>query len=80
MNVEYKYRPPFKYLFVGLGGLFASAIFALAIGKDELWFSFVAGFFCLMMFAMGIGRITSYNVCYTKLLRNRNLKESIRQT
>ena len=61
MTEEYKYRPPFKYLFVGLGGLVMSAIFGLAIIKgDEIWFSIVVGIFFLMSLAMGIGFLTIF--------------------
>ena len=54
MTEVYKYRPPFKYLLGGLAGLFVSIIFGLAIGKDQIWFSIVVGFFCLMTLAMGV--------------------------
>ena len=60
MIEEYKYRPPFKYLFVGLSGILGSVIFGIAIGVDKIWLSIVMGIFCLMMSAMGIGFLTIF--------------------
>lgn len=61
MIEEYKYRPPIKYLFVGLCGLILFAIFGLAMIKgDEIWFSIVVGVFCLMGLVMGIGFLTIF--------------------
>ena len=60
MTEEYKYRPPLKYLFVGLGGLTMSVIFGMVIGADEIWFSIIMGLFCLMALAMGIGFLTIF--------------------
>lgn len=56
MTEEYKYRPPIKYLFVGLGGLVLFFIFGLAVIKgDEIWFAIIVGVFSLMSLGMGIG-------------------------
>ncbi|WNJ20353.1 hypothetical protein [Pontibacter sp. G13] len=61
MTKEYKYRPPIKYFFVGLGGLVMAAIFGLAMIKgDEVWFSIVVGIFCLTGLVMGIGFLTIF--------------------
>jgi hypothetical protein len=61
MTEEFKYRPPFKYLFVGLGGLVLSSIFGLAVIKgDEIWFSIIVGLFSLMGLGMGIGFLTIF--------------------
>ncbi len=60
MIEEYKYKPPIKYLVVGLSGLLASFIFALSIGKDQIWFSIIIGLFCIITLAMGIGFITIF--------------------
>jgi hypothetical protein len=60
MKSEYKYRPPLKYLFVGLGGLLAASIFLLTIFKSGVWFAFVMGFFFLMSLAMGVGFLALY--------------------
>ena len=51
---EFRYRPPYKYLFVGLSSLIAASIFGFAVGGDKLWFSIVVGIFYLMMLAMGV--------------------------
>lgn len=71
MTEVYKYRPPLKYLFVGLGGLIMAVIFGMVIGKDELWFSIMMGLFCLMTLAMGIGFLTIFFRKYN--IRNLNL-------
>ncbi|MBK6265356.1 hypothetical protein JKA74_09925 [Marivirga sp. S37H4] len=61
MTEEYKYRPPIKYLYTGLGGLVISVIFGLAMIKgDEIWFSIIVGIFCLMGLALGIGFLTIF--------------------
>ncbi len=56
MTEEFKYRPPIKYLFVGLGGFVLFSIFGLAVIKgDEIWFQIIVGLFSLMGLGMGIG-------------------------
>lgn len=60
MTKEYKYRPPLKYLFTGLGGLSSSILFGMVIGADEIWFSIIVGFFCLMTLVVGIGFLTMF--------------------
>ena len=61
MTEEFKYRPPIKYLFVGLGGLVLFYIFGLAVIKgDKIWFSIIAGIFSLMGLGMGIGFLTIF--------------------
>lgn len=60
MTEEFKYRPPLKYLFVGLGGLMMAVIFGMAIGAEQIWFSIIVGIFCLMTLAMGIGFLTIF--------------------
>ena len=61
MTEEFKYRPPIKYLFVGLGGLVLFFVFGLAVIKgDEIWFSIIVGIFCLMCLGMGIGFLTLF--------------------
>ncbi|MBK8517143.1 MAG: hypothetical protein IPL55_12945 [Saprospiraceae bacterium] len=61
MTEEFKYRPPIKYLFVGLGGLVLFSIFGLAVIKgDEIWFSIIVGLFSLMGLGMGIGFLTIF--------------------
>ena len=61
MTEEFKYRPPIKYLFVGLGGLVLFSIFGLAVIRgDEIWFSIIVGIFSLMGLGMGIGFLTIF--------------------
>lgn len=61
MTEEFKYRPPIKYLFVGLGGLVLFLIFGLAVIKgDEIWFSIIVGLFSLMGLGMAIGFLTLF--------------------
>ena len=61
MTEEFKYRPPIKYLFVGLGGLVLFSIFGLAVIKgDEIWFSLIVGIFSLIGLGMGIGFLTIF--------------------
>lgn len=72
MTEEYKYRPPFKYLFLGLGGFVMFTIFGLGMIKgDEIWFSIIVGIFCLMSLALGIAFLTIFlrklNVGHLKL-------------
>lgn len=52
---EFNYRPPYKFLIVGLGGLSVALLFAMAIGKNEFWFSMLMILFCILTAAMGIG-------------------------
>lgn len=51
---EYKYRPPLKYLFVGIVGLAMSTLFGMVIGAYEIGYSIIMGIFCLMTLGMGI--------------------------
>ncbi|GAB5524912.1 MAG: hypothetical protein Roseis2KO_27840 [Roseivirga sp.] len=61
MTEEFKYRPPIKYLFVGLGGLVLFPIFGLAVIKgDEIWFSIIVGVFSLMGLGLAIGFLTIF--------------------
>ena len=61
MTEEFKYRPPIKYLFVGLGGLVLFFIFGLAVIKgDEIWFSIIVGLFSLIGLGMAIGFLTIF--------------------
>lgn len=60
MTEEYKYRPPFKYLVVGLSGITVSTIFGLSIGKGEIWFLIIMILFCIMTLALGIGFLTIF--------------------
>jgi hypothetical protein len=57
---EYEYRPPIKYLVVGLGGILVSIIFGLAIEKDNIWFSIVMVLFGIMTLSMGIAFLTIF--------------------
>jgi hypothetical protein len=69
MIKEFKYRPPIKYLLIGLSSIASSLIFFAAIGRGEIWFSFVVGFFGLICFAMGATFATIYfNKMKTKTL------------
>ena len=54
MHKEYQYKPPFKYLMIGLTSTPTSFIFFLTIGKGELWLSIVCGIFGIAMLAMGL--------------------------
>ena len=55
MITEYKYRPPLKYLLIGLGGLAVASIFGLAmVSGSEVWFFIIVGIFCLASLAVGI--------------------------
>ena len=61
MTEEFKYRPPMKYLFQGLGGLVIFSIFGLTVIKgDEIWFSIICGIFSLLGLVMAIGFLTIY--------------------
>ncbi len=61
MTEEFKYRPPIKYLFVGLSGLVLFSIFGLAVFKgDEIWFSIIVGLFSLIGLGIGIGFLTIF--------------------
>lgn len=60
MIEEYKYRPPLKYFFVGIGGIAMSIIFGLAIGEDEIWFSIIMVLFSIMTLGMGISFLTIF--------------------
>ncbi len=55
MTEEYTYRPPLKYLFIGISGLAIGVIFGMAISTEDFWISVVMGFFCLVTLATGIG-------------------------
>lgn len=56
MIEEYKYRPPIKYLFVGIAGVFLFFIFGLSfIRAEEVWFSIIFGIFSLMGLGIGLG-------------------------
>ena len=53
---EFKYRPPFKYLFVGIGGILMATIFGgVTLEKGEIWFRIIMFIFFLMTSALGIG-------------------------
>jgi hypothetical protein len=53
---EFKYRPPFKYLFVGIGGILMATIFGgVTLEKGEIWFRIITFIFFLMTSALGIG-------------------------
>lgn len=72
MIEEYKYRPPFKYLFVGLIELVVSTFFGVVMFKgEEIWFSIIVGFFCLINLATGLSFLTiffrKYNVGNLKI-------------
>lgn len=72
MTKEYRYRPPLKYLFVGLGGLLQFFIFGLAVLKgDNVWISLIFGIFSLLGLGMGFGFLTiffrKYNVGNLKM-------------
>lgn len=54
MTKKYKYRPPFFYLLIGLGGLYVSYIFFKAFGHGEIGFTIIVGFFGLTCFALGL--------------------------
>ena len=52
---EYRYRPPFKYLFIGIGGLIMATIFgAVTIKNGEIWLRIITLVFFLLTIAMGI--------------------------
>lgn len=56
MTEEFKYQPPIKYLFVGLGGLVLFFFFGLGvINGDKVWLSIIIGLFSLIGLVMGIG-------------------------
>lgn len=57
---EFKYRPPVKYLIIGLSSMAASLIFFKAMGRGEIWFSVVVVFFGLICLAMGTTFTTIY--------------------
>ncbi len=59
-NSRFKYRPPIKYLFIGLGGIIISPLFAMLISKDEIVVSIIGGLFSLIMLAMGLGFLIIY--------------------
>jgi hypothetical protein len=53
---EFKYRPPFKYLFVGIGGILMATFFGgVTLEKGEIWFRIITLIFFLMALALGIG-------------------------
>lgn len=53
---EFKYRPPFKYLFVGIGGILMATIFGgVTVEKGEIWFRIITFVFFLLTSALGIG-------------------------
>ncbi|UII26075.1 hypothetical protein LVD15_22655 [Fulvivirga maritima] len=61
MTEEFKYRPPIKYFFVGLGGLVLFSLFGLGVIKGEkIWFSIIVGLFSLMGLGMGISFLTIF--------------------
>lgn len=61
MTEEFKYRPPIKYLFVGLSGLIMFSIFGYAVfKKNEIWFSIIVGLFSLFGLGLGIGFLTIF--------------------
>jgi hypothetical protein len=62
MIEEYKYRPPFKYLFVGLGTLPAAFLMGMAsiLSTDSIWFCIVTGLFSLLFLLVGIGFLTIF--------------------
>ncbi|MDF1698717.1 MAG: hypothetical protein P1U56_22885 [Saprospiraceae bacterium] len=67
MTDEYTYRPPLKYVLVGLGCLAASAIFGLTFIKEgELWFKIVVGIFCILTLATGL----VYSLLYIRKLNS----------
>lgn len=67
---KFKYRPPIKYLFVGICGLILSFMFAVAITKgDEIWFMIICGLFLIMCLGVGIAFLT----LFIKNLHIRNL-------
>jgi len=53
MIKEFKYRPPFLFAFLGLGGLYVSFMLLRAIGYGEIGFQFLVGFFGLFCLAVG---------------------------
>jgi len=55
MTKQYKYRPPFFYLIIGLGGLYSSYIFSRAFGHGEIGITVIIGFFGLACLALGLG-------------------------
>ncbi len=75
MTEEFRYRPPIKYLLVGLGGLVLFFICGLGVIKgDEIWFSIMLGIFSLIGLGIGIGLLTifirKYNVGKLKIGTN----------
>ena len=56
MISEFRYRPPFKYLFVGIGGILVATIFGgVTLEKGEIWFRIITFIFFVMTIALGIG-------------------------
>ncbi|NQX86227.1 MAG: hypothetical protein HRT67_10045 [Flavobacteriaceae bacterium] len=61
MTKEFKYRPPIKYLSVGLCGFIFFFIFGLAVFKlEKLWLACILGILALMGLVMGIGFLTIF--------------------
>ncbi len=61
MIEEFKYRPPLKYLLVGISILIASFIFGMATIKGgEIWYIILVGIFCLLTLATGVAFLTLY--------------------
>ncbi|QHI39185.1 hypothetical protein IMCC3317_45900 [Kordia antarctica] len=53
---EFRYRPPFKYLFLGIGGILAASIFGgVTLEKGEIWFRIITFIFFVLNLALGIG-------------------------
>jgi hypothetical protein len=54
MKKNYRYRPSYFYLLIGLGALYVSYIFFKAFGYGEIGFTILIGFFGLTCFALGL--------------------------
>ena len=70
LTAEYRFRPPLKYLIVGICGLVAAIIFGMAIGKGQIWFTVVMGLFGLMTLVLGL----SFLILFFNIFNVGNLK------
>lgn len=60
MILSYRYRPPIKYLFLGIMLLPCSILFGFMVGKEEWWVSLGVLFFAIILFASGFSFLLIY--------------------
>ena len=70
MTKIYRFKPPFFYLLIGLGGIYVSSIFFKAFGYGEIGFAIIVGFFGLTCFALGL----AFTILFMNKFRSGNLK------